>query len=120
MWSSKHDVTAYSEKGLREKGKLTFQVNWQGVGWVFASQAQRDLSAQNPEKYTPAYNGFCSNALVQGEGLIRTSEEVWHIFEGQLHMFFADRSRQAWLNGDYKTLKPKTDKAWLTELAKLK
>lgn len=113
----KHDTTAYHSDKAAVKGDKQFIHEWKGAKWHFATQAQRDLFAANPEKYSPAYNGFCSNALTLGEGLVRTNGKVWHIFGDQLHLFFAERGRVRWVEGDYAKLKAQADKAWQTELS---
>lgn len=114
----KHDTTVYHTDGKAQKGEKRYGFEWKGATWYFASEEQRDLFAANPEKYSPAYNGFCSNALTLDEGLIRTDGSVWHIFGDQLHLFFAERGRQRWINGDYADLKAQADAAWQQELAK--
>lgn len=116
----KHDVTAYHINKEASKGEKRFGHEWKGALWYFATVEQRDLFAENPEKYSPAYNGFCSNALTLDEGLIRTDGTVWQIFGDQLHLFFAERGRVRWVNGDYETLKKEADDAWQFELARLK
>ena len=114
----KHDATAYHSEQTAVKGKKQFVHEWKGAKWHFATQAQRDLFAENPEKYSPAYNGFCSNALSIGKGLVRTNGKVWHIFGDQLHLFYAERGRVRWVEGDYDTLKSQADNAWKAELSK--
>ena len=114
-----HDSVAYHSQGQASKGDKRFSFNWKGADWHFATAEQRDLFAENPEKYSPAYNGFCSNALTLDEGLIRTDGTVWHIFGNQLHLFFAERGRIRWVNGDYQDLKKQADLAWKSELAKV-
>jgi len=114
----KHDTTAYHLQNKASKGEKKFSHTWKGAEWNFATAEQRDLFAANPEKYSPAYNGFCSNALTLGEGLIRTNGSVWHIFGDQLHLFFAERGRVRWVNGDYDDLKKQADSAWKEQLSK--
>lgn len=113
-----HDTTAYHLNNTATKGEKRFAFEWKGAQWHFATAEQRDLFAANPEKYSPAYNGFCSNALTLDEGLIRTDGTVWHIFGDQLHLFFAERGRVRWVNGDYDKLKKEADAAWKVELAR--
>ena len=116
----KHDTVSYHTNQQATKGSKRFVYQWKGADWYFASAEKRDLFASNPEKYTPAYNGFCSNALTLDEGLIRTDGSVWHIFDDKLHLFFAERGRVRWVEGDYAELKAQADAAWKAELANLK
>ncbi|WP_460753772.1 YHS domain-containing (seleno)protein [Marinomonas epiphytica] len=125
FWSNSaiggHDVLDYYREGIEgsspvEKGTKKFIVTWKGAEWHFASQASADKFAANPNKYVPRYNGFCANALALGEGLIPTSGQVWEFFGEELHLFFAERGRQRWLNGDWKTFQAQADKAWQASL----
>ena len=112
------DTAAYHQTEVQKAHKAVmgdsqFTVEWKGAKWHFASQASADKFAADPERYQPQYNGFCSNALSLGEGLIKTDGTVWEFFGGNLHLFYAERGRQRWLNGDWKAYKVQADQAWL-------
>ncbi|TXR53882.1 YHS domain-containing (seleno)protein [Reinekea thalattae] len=112
-----HDTTGYYQPGLTGSSKVAqgtkqFVVQWQGADWQFASQASADKFAADPERYVPRYNGFCANALSLDEGLIATSGKVWEFFGDDLHLFYAERGRQRWLNGDWQSYQATADLAW--------
>jgi YHS domain-containing protein len=112
-----HDSVAYHRPGSSEphqaiEGNKTWKVEWKGADWLFSSKTDRDLFAANPERYSPAYNGFCANALSLGEGLIKTDGRHWQIFGGRLYTFYAARGRERWLSGDFEVYKKVADKAW--------
>lgn len=116
-----HDTLAYYQEGLVgstpvDKGQEAYTVSWQGADWRFASQASADKFSANPEKYVPRYNGHCANALSLGEGLIPTNGSVWEFFGDELHLFYAERGRQRWLNGDWQKYQAEADQAWKREL----
>lgn len=111
------DTAAYHLPQVQKEHKAVmgdskFTVKWKGAKWRFASQASADKFASDPELYQPLYNGFCSNALSLGEGLIKTDGTVWDFFGGKLHLFYAESGRQRWLSGDWKAYKVQADKAW--------
>ncbi|TDO97258.1 YHS domain-containing (seleno)protein [Marinomonas balearica] len=112
-----HDTTAYYQSELERPARLVegnkhFSVQWNGADWHFASQASADKFAMNPSLYVPSYNGFCANALSLGEGKIRTDGSVWEFFDDTLYLFYAERGRQRWLNGDWHQYKAQADNAW--------
>ena len=112
-----HDTVAYhkpssNQQHIAVEGNKTWKTRWKGADWLFSSKADRDLFAANPERYSPAYNGFCANALSLGEGLIRTDGTHWQIFADQLYTFYAARGRERWLSGDFEAYKAVADKAW--------
>jgi YHS domain-containing protein len=112
-----HDSVAYHEisKAPQDdaiKGAKTYTVEYKGAKWRFANEQSSKLFAADPEKYSPAYNGHCANALNLGEGLIRTDGTHWEIFEDQLYLFYAARGRDRWTDGNWKTYKVDADAAW--------
>ncbi len=112
-----HDSVAYHRLGNDEphraiEGNQTWKAEWKGADWLFSSKTDRDLFAANPERYSPAYNGFCANALSLGEGLISTDGSHWQIFDNRLYTFYAARGRQRWLAGDFEEYRLIADMAW--------
>ncbi|WCN07607.1 YHS domain-containing (seleno)protein [Marinomonas mediterranea] len=112
-----HDTTAYHQVELDRPSRLAegsprFTVKWNGAEWHFASQASADKFSTKPAEYAPSYNGFCANALSLGEGKIRTDGTVWEFFGDKLYLFYAERGRQRWLNGDWQQYKAQADTAW--------
>jgi hypothetical protein len=53
-----YDAVAYFTEGRAIKGKKQFEFKWQDARWRFASAANRDLFAADPEAYAPQYGGF--------------------------------------------------------------
>lgn len=114
-----HDTVAYHQPDNQQahtttKGEKKFLVEWNDARWYFASKASADKFAADPARYKPEYNGHCANALSLGEGLIQTDGTVWEFFGDQLHLFYAERGRQRWLNGDWKSYKQQANTAWNT------
>ncbi len=112
-----HDTVAYHSSHAKTEhkeviGDERFAVKYLGANWYFASQASADKFKENPAKYKPLYNGHCANALSLGEGLIATNGKVWEFFGDELHLFYADRGRQRWLDGDWKSYRKQADAAW--------
>ncbi len=110
-----HDTTAYhglARGDKAKKGDKTYVVEWKGATWRFVTKEDSERFAANPEKFAPAYNGHCANALSLGEGLIKTNGKHWAIFDDQLYLFYAPRGAKRWLNGDYKAYKQQADSAW--------
>jgi len=112
-----HDTVAYhkvseADPHKASRGKESWEAKWKGATWLFTTEADRDLFAADPERYAPAYNGHCANALSLGEGLIKTDGTHWQIFADQLYTFYAARGRERWLDGNFKQYKIAADKAW--------
>ncbi|MFK7860408.1 MAG: YHS domain-containing (seleno)protein [Granulosicoccus sp.] len=112
-----HDSVAYHKldqdtQQSAKSGVKSFTVDYKGAKWRFASKENSELFAADPEKYSPAYNGHCANALSLSEGLIRTDGAHWEIFENKLYLFYAARGRDRWNDGNWQTYKVVADSAW--------
>lgn len=83
---SGHDPVAYFTEGRPVKGAPEFKVDWDGERYLFASAANRDKFAANPERYAPQFGGYCTGSMAKGvrnEG----DPEAWIISDGRLYVF---------------------------------
>lgn len=94
------------------KGSKSFVVKYKGANWHFADQASAAKFEAEPEKYSPAYNGHCANALSLGKGLVKTDGAHWEIYEDKLYLFYAADGRTRWVDGDWKDYKVIADSEW--------
>ena len=112
-----HDTVAYRDVAALTahsalKGEKSWVHEWRGATWRFGSEQSYNLFKVDPAKYQPAYGGFCSNALSLGEGLVRTDGSHWEILDDRLHLFYAARGRDRWLDGNQATYREQADRAW--------
>ena len=54
-----YDCVAYWTAKKATRGQPSWTFEWSGVNWAFASQANRDAFVAGPERYAPAFNGYC-------------------------------------------------------------
>ena len=92
------DVVAYFTQSKLVMGVSQFKHNWGGTTWMFASAANRDMFANNPEKYAPEYGGYCAQATSEGN-LAVTQPDAWKIVNGKLYLNY-DKTVQAQWMGD--------------------
>lgn len=92
------DVVAYFTQSKLVMGVSQFKHNWGGTTWMFASAANRDMFANNPEKYAPQYGGYCAQATSEGN-LVVTQPDAWKIVNGKLYLNY-DKTVQAQWIGD--------------------
>ncbi len=93
-------------------GKKKFIVKHKGAKWRFADKASADKFAADPDKYSPAYNGHCANALSLDKGLLRTDGTHWEIYGDKLYLFYAAKGRTRWNDGNWQSYKVDADAAW--------
>jgi YHS domain-containing protein len=90
-----YDAVAYFQDGKPIKGRDEFKHEWMGVTWQFASAANRDRFAQNPEMYAPQYGGYCAYAASQNY-IYDADPKVWKIVNGKLYLNYNQQAQQLW------------------------
>jgi YHS domain-containing protein len=90
-----HDVVAYFREGRPVRGLSRFSHSWRGATWRFASEANRDAFAANPEAFAPAYGGHCAWAAAQGYRA-KGDPEHWRIVDGRLFLNYNADVQQTW------------------------
>lgn len=86
--------------GKAAKGFIKRDFKYKGVNYRFASDANRDLFRANPEKYVPAYNGWCAWAMAELNAKVDVEPTAFEIYNGRLYVFYdhADlNTRALWL-----------------------
>ena len=90
------DVVAYFTQNKLVMGVSQFKHNWGGTTWMFASAANRDMFANNPEKYAPQYGGYCAQATSEGN-LVVTQPDAWKIVNGKLYLNYDKKVQAQWM-----------------------
>lgn len=86
--------------GKPAKGFVQRDDKYGGVTYRFASDANRDHFHANPEKYLPAYNGWCAWAMAELNAKVDVEPTAYEIYNGKLYVFYdhADLNTHAlWL-----------------------
>jgi hypothetical protein len=90
------DPVAYFTDRRPGAGRRRVCADWNGARWTFASAANRDAFAADPERYAPAFGGYCAFAASRGY-LAPTIPEAWSIYEDRLYLNANLRARELWL-----------------------
>ena len=90
-----YDVVAYFTDGRPVKGDDGISFDWNGTTWQFASEANRDTFAADPEKYAPQYGGYCAWAVSQGY-TAPTDPSAWKIIDGKLYLNYSKGVQANW------------------------
>ena len=107
------DPVAYVESGKAQAGKSEFSSQHRGVVYRFASVETRQRFAEDPEKYVPAYGGWCATAMADGRK-VEIDPANFKVTNGRLFLFY-----KGWLgnalndwNKDEKNLTIRADEQW--------
>lgn len=92
---SGYDPVAYFSDGKPVRGSGYHAAVVDGVTYVFASSDHQEMFEANPEKYLPAYGGYCAYGLGAGKKFV-ADPEVWRIVEGKLYLNLNKRIQEKW------------------------
>lgn len=90
-----YDPVSYFTDGGPTKGQDDLTYQWNGAEWTFASADNLAAFKENPEKYAPAYGGYCAYAVSQG-GDSGGDPEVWTIHQGRLYLNYSRSVQKKW------------------------
>jgi len=91
---SGYDVVSY-HTGSPIKGNHNITTDWNGATWRFSTTANKAAFIAAPEKYAPAYGGYCAWALANNK-LAKGSPKYWTIIDGQLYLNFNKKVQTRW------------------------
>jgi YHS domain-containing protein len=91
-----YDAVTYFISSEPQQGKPDFEYSWGGVSWYFASAANRDVFALNPETYAPQFGGHCATSL--SRGYLSDGKPRLYVIEAlKLYFFYSTANRDAFL-----------------------
>ena len=91
-----YDVVAYFTQKAPLKGNESYSYEWKGANWSFASEENKKLFVENPEKYVPQYGGYCAFAVSKGF-TASTDPTTFEIIEGKLYLFDSKDVKTEWM-----------------------
>ncbi|MGB0843762.1 MAG: YHS domain-containing (seleno)protein [Alphaproteobacteria bacterium] len=90
-----YDAVAYFTENRAVRGNSDHQFSYMGAPFRFASAANRDIFAANPEAYAPQYGGYCAYAVSRGY-TATGSPTAWTIHDGKLYLNVSKIVRALW------------------------
>jgi len=113
-----YDPVAYFEQSDAVLGNENEAVEYNGLQYYFASTKNRKLFEEDPEKYLPAYGGWCAYAVAETSTKMEPDPTKWQIQNGELQLFYSDwmtnltgSLKDAW-NETPEEYKVKADSNW--------
>lgn len=105
-----YDPVAYFTDHKPVKGDAAFTATHEGATYRFASAEHRDLFVSNPQKYAPAFGGYCGYAVSVGK-IRPINPELWSIVDGTLILQHSAGAVGLWQK-DVSGNKTKADALW--------
>lgn len=104
------DPVGYFTEGRPVEGSSEFATEWNGAEWHFANAENLAAFEADPEKYAPAYGGYCAWAVSQGY-TAAIDPEAWTIVDGKLYLNYNKSIQEKW-SKDIPGLVAKGDANW--------
>lgn len=82
-----YDPVAYFTQGKAIKGRKEISASHRGVTYYFATEEDKKLFAESPDKYLPTYGGWCATAMAKGEK-VEIDPTNFKVTNGRLFLFF--------------------------------
>ena len=101
---------AYFKDGKPAKGSAEHRFEHRGSTFLFASKANRDAFAAEPDKYAPQYGGFCAFGTAGGYKAA-VDPAAFSVVNGKLYLNYNRDVQKQWL-ADVPGFVRKADRQW--------
>jgi hypothetical protein len=108
-----YDPVSYFE-GSPLRGDPTRRFVHKGITYQFASVANLSKFKLMPDKYEPAYGGWCAYAMGESGEKVKIDPETFKILDGKLYLFYnfwGNNTLEDWKKNEIK-LKEAADHNW--------
>ena len=105
-----YDLVSYhtGEKPLRGNGNHVAVQD--GVTYLFINKKNRKKFESDPDKYLPAYGGYCAYGVALGKKFVG-DPDVWAVIDGRLYLNLDNKIQGLW-NKDVPGYIKKADVQW--------
>lgn len=108
-----YDPVSYFD-GKPVEGKSSMSYSYKGITYRFSSAANLTKFKSSPEKYEPAYGGWCAYAMGENGEKVKVDPETFKIVDGKLYLFYnfwTTNTLESW-NKNERKLKEAGDRNW--------
>jgi len=91
-----YDLVSYHTSKRPVRGNGHYISVHEGVTYMFSSEENRKSFDRNPEKYLPAYGGYCAFGVSVGKKFVG-DPEVWRLVDGKLYLNLDENIQGEWL-----------------------
>lgn len=115
LWVEGYDPVAYTVDHKAVQGNKNFTHTYHGATFRFASQAHLEKFVAEPERFLPAYGGWCAYAMGSKNEKVDVDPETFKVKDGMVYLFynrFFTNTLEDW-NKDEPHLLPAADRNWV-------
>ena len=90
-----YDTVAYHQNKKAIKGSNSHKTVWKGATWLFANSENLKAFREKPEKFAPAYGGYCAWAAADNK-LVKADPTIFDLQDGRLFLNYNKKTRTDW------------------------
>jgi hypothetical protein len=105
-----YDLVSYHQDSGPVRGSGFQALQHDGITYIFATEANKMTFEANPDKYLPAYNGYCAFGVSLGKKF-NSDPTVYEIVDGTVYLNI-DKEIQAKWAGDMNGNITSANKLW--------
>lgn len=109
------DAVSYFD-GSPLEGDPKIRYQYKGIIYQFASQSNLNKFRSSPDKFEPAYGGWCAYAMGETGEKVKIDPETYRVMDGKLYLFYnfwGNNTLADWKKNE-KGLKQQADNNWKT------
>ena len=91
-----YDVVTYQTDGKPQQGNGNHLTTHKGVTYIFVNEANKKMFESNPDKYLPAYGGYCAYGVAVGKKFVG-DPEIWEVVDGKLYLNLDNKIKGIWV-----------------------
>lgn len=91
-----YDPVSYFVNGQPKAGKKELSATFDGATYYFATEEHKAAFVGAPEKYAPAFGGFCAMGVALNKKL-DGDPTIWRIVDGKLYLNVGKPAQTRWL-----------------------
>ena len=107
---SGYDLVSYHTGAKPQRGNGNHVAVYDGVTYLFTSEANRKAFMADSVKDLPAYGGYCAYGVAVGKKFV-SDPDVWEIVDGRLFLNLDNKIKGIWMK-DIGGHIQKADAAW--------
>jgi YHS domain-containing protein len=114
LWVEGYDPVSYTIDHKAAQGSKSFTHTYGGATFRFVDQAHRDRFVKEPERYLPAFGGWCAYAMGAKNEKVEVDPETFKVKDGKVYLFynrFFTNTLDDW-NKDEQHLLPAAHRNW--------
>ncbi|KTD43278.1 YHS domain-containing (seleno)protein [Legionella quateirensis] len=90
-----YDLVSYHQNSGPVRGSGNHTVFYNGISYIFATDANKKAFQADPKKYLPAYGGYCAYGVSVGKKII-SDPLAWKIVNGTLYLNLNNQIQEIW------------------------